>query len=190
MRLDVAQAVLNEQHYRELRERSIDLLLGRIPTPFGENDLDAEVLYDDQVIVVASRNSKWARVHRLKLADLAGERWILPPADTMPGSLAAELFDAGGTETPRAPVTTLSMHLCCQLAERAKFVTLLPVSVLRFGNYNKSLKILPIKLRPQRRPVGIVTLKNRTLSPAARIFIDSVRRTAQQMNYSPARSAN
>lgn len=190
VRLDVAQAVLNEQHYRELRERSIDLLLGRIPTPFGENDLDAEVLYDDQVIVVASRNSKWARVHRLKLADLAGERWILPPADTMPGSLAAELFDAGGTETPRAPVTTLSMHLCCQLAERAKFVTLLPVSVLRFGNYNKSLKILPIKLRPQRRPVGIVTLKNRTLSPAARIFIDSVRRTAQQMNYSPARSAN
>lgn len=83
VRLDVAQAVLNEQHYRELRERSIDLLLGRIPTPFGENDLDAEVLYDDQVIVVASRNSKWARVHRLKLADLAGERWILPPADTI-----------------------------------------------------------------------------------------------------------
>jgi DNA-binding transcriptional LysR family regulator len=64
------------------------------------------------------------------------------------------------------------------------------VSVLRFGNYNKSLKVLPIKLRPQRRPVGIVTLKNRTLSPAARIFIDSARRTAQQMNYSPARSAN
>jgi DNA-binding transcriptional LysR family regulator len=190
VRLDVAQAVLNEQHYRELRERSIDLLLGRIPTPFGENDLDAEVLYDDQVIVVASRKSKWARVHRLKLADLAGERWILPPADTMPGSLAAELFDADGTETPRAPVTTLSMHLCCQLAERAKFVTLLPVSVLRFGNYDKSLKVLPIKLRPQRRPVGIVTLKNRTLSPAARIFIDSARRTAQQMNYSPARSAN
>ena len=70
VRLDVAQAVLNEQHYRELRERSIDLLLGRIPTPFGENDLDAEVLYDDQVIVVASRNSKWARVHRLEACRL------------------------------------------------------------------------------------------------------------------------
>jgi DNA-binding transcriptional LysR family regulator len=182
--------VLNEQHYRELRERSIDLLLGRIPTPFGENDLDAEVLYDDQVVVVAGRNSKWARVRGLKLADLAGERWILPPADTMPGSLAAELFNADGTEMPRAPVTTLSMHLCCQLAASAKFVTLLPISVLRFGNYNEPLKVLPIKLRAQRRPVGIVTLKNRTLSPAARIFIDSVRRTAQQMNHSPARSAN
>ena len=190
VRLDVAQAVLNEQHYRELRERTIDLLLGRILTPFGEDDLDAEVLYDDQVVVVAGRKSNWARVRRLKLADLAGEPWILPPADTMPGSLAAELFNAGGAEIPRAPVTTLSMHLCCQLAANAKFLTLLPVSLLRFGSYNESLKVLPIKLRAQRRPVGIVTLKNRTLSPAARIFIDSVRRTAQQMHYSPARSAN
>jgi DNA-binding transcriptional LysR family regulator len=182
--LDVAQAVLNEQHYRELRERSIDLLLGRILTPFGENDLDAEVLFNDQVVVVAGGQSKWARLRRLKLDDLAGERWILPPADTIPGSLAAELFNAGGVEMPRAPVTTFSIHLCCQLAASAKFVTLLPVSVLRFGNHKEALKVLPIKLRAQRRPVGIVTLKNRTLSPAARLFIDSVRRTAQQADFS------
>lgn len=42
VRLYVAQAVMNAQHYRDLRERSIDLLLGRIPTPFDEGDLDVE----------------------------------------------------------------------------------------------------------------------------------------------------
>jgi DNA-binding transcriptional LysR family regulator len=34
VRLDVAQTVISTLHYRELRERSIDLLIGRIPTPF------------------------------------------------------------------------------------------------------------------------------------------------------------
>ena len=42
VRLHVTQAVMNTTHYRDLRERSIDLLLGRIPAPFGESDLEAE----------------------------------------------------------------------------------------------------------------------------------------------------
>jgi len=136
------------------------------------------MLYDDQVVVVASRHGKWARSRNLKLADLAGERWILPPNDTMPSSLAAELFRACGVKIPRAPITTLSIHLGCQLVASGAFVTLLPASVLRFSNYGDSLKVLPIKLPAQERPVGIVTLKNRTLSPVARRFIECVHRTA------------
>lgn len=174
--LDVAQAVMSTLHYRELRERSIDLLLGRIPTPFAEDDLEADVVYDDQIVVVAGRQSKWARSRRLMLADLAGEPWILPPADTLPGSLAAELFRASGAKMPRAPITTLSIHLCCRLAASGRFVTTLPTSILRFGGRDLSLKVLPIELPAQPRPVGIVTLKNRTLSPVAKVFIEWVHR--------------
>ncbi|MES2030401.1 MAG: LysR family transcriptional regulator [Pseudomonadota bacterium] len=177
--LDVAQAVISKLHYRELRERSIDLMLGRIPTPFKEADLKAEVVYDDQVVVVAGRQSKWARVRKLKLADLTGERWILPPADTMHGSLTAELFRASSAELPQGPITTLSMHLCCQLAASAQFVTMLPTSILRFGNHDRFLKVLPVQLPAQSRPVAIVTLKSRALSPAAKLFIECVRRTAR-----------
>jgi DNA-binding transcriptional LysR family regulator len=180
VRLSVAQAVMSTLHYRELRERSIDLLLGRIPTPFDEDDLEAKFVYDDQVVVVAGRQSKWARVRKLKLADLADERWILPPADTLPGSLAAEFFCASGAKMPRAPIATLSIHLCCRLAASGQFVTTLPTSVLRFSNRDRSLKVLPIKLPEQPRPVGIVTLKNRTLNPVARLFIECAHRTAIQ----------
>jgi DNA-binding transcriptional LysR family regulator len=178
IRVNVAQAVMNTAHYRDLRERTIDLLVGRIPDPFNESDLEAKFAYDDQVVVVAGRQSKWARSRRPSLADLAAERWILPPDDTMPGLLAAELFRAGGADLPRASITTLSIHLCCQLAASSKFVTMLPASVLRFGNLDQSLKILPIKLATQRRPVGIVTLKNRTQTPAAKLLIECMHRTA------------
>jgi DNA-binding transcriptional LysR family regulator len=177
--LDVAQAVISTLHYRELRERSIDLLLGRIPSPFAEDDFAADVVYDDQVVIVSGRQSKWARSRSLRLADLAGEPWILPPADTLPGSLAADLFRAGGAEMPRAHITTLSIHLCCRLVASGRFVATLPTSVLRFGDVARSLKNLPIKLPPQPRPVGIVTLKNRTLSPVAKLFIECVHRFAR-----------
>ncbi len=175
--LDVAQAVMSTLHYRELRERRIDLLLGRIPTPLTEDDLDVDVVYDDQVVVVVGRSSKWARARKLKLADLGDEPWVLPPAGTLADLLAVELFRAAGAETPRAPVTTLSMHICCRLVATGRFVTMLPSSVLRFGGRDLPLKILPIKLVTQPRPVGIVTLRNRTLSPIAKVFVECAHRT-------------
>jgi len=186
VRLDVAQAVMNAQHYRDLRERSVDLLLGRIPVPWEESDLDIEIVYDDQIVVVASRRSKWARARRIVLGDLAAERWVLPPADTMPGLLAAEWFRSSGIEVPRAFVTTLSIHLCRRLAATGEFVATLPISVLRRADHDQ-LKILPVKLPAQSRPVGIVTLKGRTLSPLARRFIDCVHGTAKQYARRPLR---
>jgi DNA-binding transcriptional LysR family regulator len=175
--LTVRQAVINTLHYRELRERSIDLFLGRIPSPFTEDDLEAEIVYNDPVVVVAGARSKWARARSLDLSALAGERWVLPPADTIAGPLARDLFCASGTEMPFAPVTTLSIHVCCQLAATGRFITTLPTSILRFGGGNRMLKVLPVKLPKQDRPVGVVTLRNRTLSPVATRFIDAIRKT-------------
>jgi DNA-binding transcriptional LysR family regulator len=174
--LDVTQAVISTLHYRELRERSIDVLVGRIPTPFVEDDLKADIVCDDQVVVVASRQSKWARARKLQLADLAGEPWVLPPTDTLPGPLAEQLFRAAGAKIPFAPVTTLSIHLCCRLAASGRFITTLPASILRFGGVDRSLKVLPIKIPKQPRPVAIVTLRNRTLSPVAGRFIEYIHR--------------
>jgi LysR substrate binding domain len=84
----------------------------------GEDDLEVEIVYDDQVVVVAGRRSKWARSRRVKLADLAGERCVLPPADTMAGALAAEWFHAGDIEMPRASVTTLSIECAHRTAKQ------------------------------------------------------------------------
>jgi DNA-binding transcriptional LysR family regulator len=172
--LDVAQAVISAFHYRELRERSIDLMIARIPMPFTEKDLKADVVYDDGV-VIAARRDKWSRSRALKLADLAGERWILPPSGTLPGDLAVELFRDSGVEYPRARLTTLSMHLCCRLAATGEFVTIVPGSILRFAPRN-NLKALPVELPRQSRPVAIVTLKNRTLNPLAELFVKCARR--------------
>src|SRR5712675_171636 len=83
------------QQYRELRERKIDLFLGRIPDSI-DDDVAAEILFEDRILVVAGSQSRWARRRRIKLAELADEPWSMPMPDTLVGSLVADAFRAGG----------------------------------------------------------------------------------------------
>jgi DNA-binding transcriptional LysR family regulator len=179
--LTVTQAVFATAQYRELRERNVDLLLGRIYPPFEEDDLEFEILFDDQPVVVAGRQSRLARARRLGLADLVGEQWILTPVNSLPGAAQAEVFHAAGMEMPRAPLYTFSVHLGLQLVTTGRFIAMTQRSILRFGGRNWPVKILPVKLPARPRPVAIMRLKNRTLSPVAQIFIDCAKIVTGEM---------
>jgi DNA-binding transcriptional LysR family regulator len=74
-----------------------------------------------------------------------------------------------------------SVHLACSLVASGPFLGFLAVSVLRFGTNLPPLKILPVKLSMPPLPVGVMTLKNRTISPVARLFIDHVRELARPL---------
>jgi DNA-binding transcriptional LysR family regulator len=178
--LTVAQAVVATTHYRDLRERSIDLLLGASPA-LEEQDVQSEVLLDDEFVVIAASRSRWTRTRprRLTLGDLGGEQWILPPADSLPGASIAAVFRDFCLEMPLSPLTTLSIHLFLQLVATGRFVAMLPRSLILFGGKNWPLKILPIKIPTKPRPVAIMRLKNRTLSPVAKVFTDCARSVAR-----------
>jgi DNA-binding transcriptional LysR family regulator len=167
--------------YRELRERNVELLLGRIRIPFAEEDLTAETLFDEQMLVAAGTTSPWARRRRIELGELVKEPWILAPPDSLPGQLYEETFHASGLAAPRASVVTLSIHLCSTMVAAGRFITLLPSSLLRLAAERLSLKILPVDLPSLPRPVGIVTVKNRTLSPFAERFIECAREVAKSL---------
>lgn len=54
------------------------------------------------------------------------------------------------------------------------YVSMRPASMMRIG-VKQPFKVLPVRLPALPRPVGVVALKDRTLSPGARIFIDCAR---------------
>jgi DNA-binding transcriptional LysR family regulator len=53
--------------------------------------------------------------------------------------------------------------------------------MLRVPSPNLPLKALPVALPNARMPIGIITLKNRTLTPLAQLFIDTVRDFAKPL---------
>jgi len=149
--------------FRELRERKVDLLLGRISTPLVDDDVDVEVLFEDRLFVVAGARNRWTRRQKIELAELMNERWLLLPANNVLSSLIAQAFQARGLTVPRASVTA-DIHVRIHLLTTGCFVTILPDSLLQFVAKRWSLKTLPVDLSVRAPSLGIVTLKNRTLT--------------------------
>ena len=68
-----------------------------------------------------------------------------------------------------------------RLLASGRFISMFVASVLRFPAPHSDIKILPVKLPLARVPNGIVTLKNRTLSPLAQLFIEHAREVARPL---------
>jgi DNA-binding transcriptional LysR family regulator len=167
--------------FRELRQRTIDLVVGRIAHPFREDDLQADILYQEHLSVVVGTNSPWARRRKVNLADLVDERWILLPQNKLPGSLVADAFRARGLKPPEATVSAFSIHMRDRLLATGRYVSIVPDSVLHFAGDRLSFRPLPVKLPINPRPVAAVTLRNRTLSPVAQLFIDCARKLTKSL---------
>lgn len=177
--LHVAQMNFVRLQFRELRERTVELVLGRIPWPLPERDLDGSVLLDEGIRIVAGAQSRWVRRRRIELSELIDQTWALPPPDSLPGRLVADAFRSHGLDVPVASVVTASVHLLANaLPITGRFLTVVPASVLRF-NRRLPLKALPVDFAVDPGKVGVVWLKDRTLSPVAQLFIKCARELTQ-----------
>jgi DNA-binding transcriptional LysR family regulator len=179
---DITQALGVARGYRELRERNVDLLLGRVLMASKVGDVQTELLFDDPVAVVVGANNPWARRRKVTLAELAEEQWVLPRMETIVGAHMLALFRAHGIERPRKTVVSNSIPMRSAMLATGRFVSVMPRSVLHFGGHVASHKVLPIALPEQpAAPVGLITLKNRTITPVAQIFIDAAREVARAL---------
>jgi DNA-binding transcriptional LysR family regulator len=168
-----------ETLHRELAERNVDLLIIRGSGPIADPRYDFEFLFDDSYVVAAGAQNQWVRRRRIEIAELVNELWVLPPADSVIGSIVKDAFRASGLDYPRVSVVTDCPHMRISLLATGRFVTIFPASAFRFLTKRSELKILPVELPTARRPNGIVTLKNRTLGPVAKLFLDCAREVAK-----------
>ncbi|TMI99612.1 MAG: LysR family transcriptional regulator [Alphaproteobacteria bacterium] len=177
--LHVTDVVAPTLDLPQIRDRSLDVALVRITGAparhrFGD-DLDIEVLFNDETLVVADAESPWARRRKIDLAELADEHWVLPPASTTNGMVVMEAFRARGLKPPKVSLVTFSVTLRTNLLTSGRHLTVFPRSMMNLYAARMSLKVLPVKLPAPQWPTVMVTLKNRTLSPAVKLFVDQVR---------------
>ena len=170
-----------EALHRDLREREVDLLFARSGGPTADERLHFEFLFEDRYVVTAGAKNPWTRRRNIQLSDLAQERWVLPPRESVIGSIITQAFLAQGLAYPQATVVTDSPHMRVSLLETGRFITVFPASALKFLAREAALRVLSIELPADRRPNGMVTIKDRAVSPVMQLVIDSARELAKPM---------
>jgi DNA-binding transcriptional LysR family regulator len=170
-----------ERLHRELSERNVDLVVGQRFGPLADEQLGFEKLYDEPLVVVASVQNPWARRRRIKLAELMNELWALPPPESALGSLFLEAFGVSGLNYPRATVCVFAHEARISLLETGRFLSIFSKSRLTLPTARPQLKVLPVEAPLPSRPVGLLYLKNRTLSPATQLFFHYAREVAKPL---------
>jgi DNA-binding transcriptional LysR family regulator len=158
-----------EDQIRVLEKEKADLVVGRVALPRIADHLRVSELFRDDFLVVAGPDSRWRRRKKLTLAELVNEPWTFPSPDTVTGQYMIEIFRANGHEPPQINVIASSLQLHQRLVIESDFLTLFPSSLARSV---PGMRVLPLTLKQDRRSIGILTLKYRTLSPLAKLFID------------------
>ena len=178
--LHINSIAIPTRDFPEIRNRSLDVVIARVHGPLrDEDDLHAEILFNDWSVIAAGRQTEWARRHKIDLAELADQPWVLPPASSWNAILVAEAFRLSGLPMPKLRLTTFSVHLRASMLVSGPFITALPSSILRLNPNKFAIKALPVDLPMRPWPLAVITLKNRTMSPVAQHFIEHVRAFAR-----------
>jgi DNA-binding transcriptional LysR family regulator len=82
---------------------------------------------------------------------------------------------------PAPSAVSYTYHLRNSLVALGRYLTVVPGSMLYFNVAKLPIKPLPIPMPIRPRPVAIVKLKHRTLSPVAKLFIEATREIAEPL---------
>jgi DNA-binding transcriptional LysR family regulator len=164
----------------QLRQRNVELGFIRFSGPIREEDFELEILFGEPLVVVAGVDNPWVRRRKIKLADLINEPWTWPSGSDF-DSLVIEAFRVSGLKPPRPAVYTHAVNMRISLAATGPFLAVVPAAIMRSPSKYPSISKLPVELPATFRQIGIVTLKNRTLSPLAQKFIEYAREIAKPL---------
>lgn len=90
------------------------------------------------------------------------------------GPLLEKTFRAAGLEPPRSTIAVTTYSMRNELLATGRYLSAAPGVLVRLPRKHSVLKAL-LELPNTRMPIAIITLKNRSLSPLAQLFIEDLR---------------
>ncbi|WP_342132573.1 LysR family transcriptional regulator [Hydrogenophaga sp. OTU3427] len=165
-----------------VREGSLDIALCRLVTDTDHaRDLNQTVLFEDEFVLVASRDHRHAHARSLKLTDLIDDPWVMPHSG---GKLHAHVQALFLAQVGRMPTNTVesSTPLVANLLliEQYGFLNFMQKTIAHSYAKRGQLRILPISLGSPLGPHVIAVRNNAGLAPAVEIALRKLREAAEK----------
>lgn len=169
----------NQELLPALRTGALDMVIGPLMPDGPDPACTEQMLYYNELAIVARSQHPLAGRASLTFADLAGQEWILPPRSAAPRGQLDNAFRRTGLEPPARAVESSSMSCVRALLLETDRLTVLPPQIVRLEQALGLVTVLPVEWSAPTRPMGITTRLRGTLSAAAGAFVDSLHRTVR-----------
>lgn len=170
---------------RRLLQGDLDIVIGRVLDSERAEELQFEPLADEQHAIVAGATHPLALRRSLTLADLAGQGWVLPQAGSVLRDRLISVFVELGLAPPTNVVETTSVPVITSLLRATDVVTVLPLDVVQPYCQAGVLKVLIPSINVQTGVFGIVTHRQRQMSPGAQVLLAALRESASNLYSCP-----
>ena len=91
-------------------------------------------------------------------------------------------FEARGLALPRRLMLSGSLNVRYRLLATGRYVTVMPMTVLKLCAGRGAVKTLPVELPPWALPTVVATLRHREPSAVARRFIERTREVSARLS--------
>jgi DNA-binding transcriptional LysR family regulator len=163
---------------QQLQNGDLDLVIGRVLDSESAAQLSFEPLTDEPHTLVVRAGHPLAGRDDLRLAELATQSWILPPAGSILRDRLTALFLSAGLDQPQQTVETLSLPVITSLLGQSDMVSALPVELVKPYIEAGLLTALSFDFGLRMDAYGIVTRRGHQLAPGAELMLQCLREQA------------
>lgn len=164
----------------ELLSGELDVIVGRIPPTEPDHRLSTEPLYQEPILFVAAAGHEATRLHAPGLAQLRRYPWVLPVRQTHLRTQIEEMFAAQGIAMPTQRVECTLLPITRELIVHGGAIGVLPRLLIE---NDPDIVSIGAAVESLRWPVGLTTVADRWLSPAAQRLLAALRHGGAQVRH-------
>jgi LysR family transcriptional regulator, regulator for genes of the gallate degradation pathway len=164
-----------------LRAGDIDFVLGALRPNDASSGLANERLISEDMVVIARRDHPLASRRNLTLEDLTTAQWVLPRSQAPARGIFEAQFKRRKLKPPMPSVETADLAVIRGLLGQTDMLAAVSAQQLHYECDSGQLVVLDIALHNTQREIGLTLRAGGTPSPAARVLIDAIRLTVDQL---------
>ncbi|MDO8248268.1 MAG: LysR family transcriptional regulator [Rhodoferax sp.] len=161
-----------------LNQGKLDILVARLFARHDKTELRYEMLTDEPVCAVARPGHPLFSGPTPGLRDIVEAGWIVPPTGSVLRHRFDLMFQEEGLQAPNNVIETASLMFTTKMLQQSDMLSVVATDVARYYADHGLLAILPMALPCQMDAFGIITRRDRLLSPAAKVMLRALKTTA------------
>jgi len=163
-----------DQLVAALRDRRIDIAIGRLTSEHAEPDLCHLTLFlDDMAAIVNNRHPLLAESD-LPIDVAYNHEWVFPAHGTVAHDILLTVFRCNGRGLPPIAFHSSSLEGILRLTAQSDLIGVAPAAMFDFPGTPIGISRLALRLEGSRAPIGITFLSDIMISPATQKLIDIV----------------